>query len=241
MNLKSLQESIEYRRSVRIFDPNKEIDIEIVKKCIQNAILSPNSSNLQLTEYYHITSPGLLKKMQYACLKQNAAKTAKNLLVLVVRRDLIEKRAHWIVEFYKKLYANELEKKSTKLILAYYTKTVYFMHSTGFFGILGFIKYLFVNAMGLSKAIYRNVRKSDSRIVAHKSAGIAAQSFMLSMASYGYDTCPMEGIDSLRIKKLLDLPYEAEICMVIACGIRAEKGIYGPQFRLPLEKVYKEL
>ena len=61
-----------------------------------------------------------------------------------------------------------------------------------------------------------------------------------SMAEIGYDTCPMEGFDSEQIKQHLALPPEAEISMVIGCGIRAENGIYGPQFRLPLEKIYFE-
>ena len=63
---------------------------------------------------------------------------------------------------------------------------------------------------------------------------------MISMAEVGYDTCPMEGYDSVRIKAILGLPDTAEINMVIGCGIRAENGIYGDQFRLPLETVYFE-
>jgi nitroreductase len=78
------------------------------------------------------------------------------------------------------------------------------------------------------------------RIVAHKSAGLAAQTFMLSMASEGYDTCPMEGIDTLRIKKLLKLPFSTEINMVISCGIRTSNGIYGNRFRIPFNEVYKQ-
>ena len=50
----------------------------------------------------------------------------------------------------------------------------------------------------------------------------------------------MEGFDSLRIKRLLHLPASAEITMVIACGLRDEKGVYGPRFRIPFEKVYSE-
>jgi nitroreductase len=38
-------------------------------------------------------------------------------------------------------------------------------------------------------------------IVAQKSAALAAQNFMISMAAVNYDTCPMEGFDSLRKKK----------------------------------------
>ena len=50
----------------------------------------------------------------------------------------------------------------------------------------------------------------------------------------------MEGFDSLKIKKIVGLPSSAEISMVIGCGIRTKKGIYGPRFRVPLDEVYFE-
>ena len=76
------------------------------------------------------------------------------------------------------------------------------------------------------------------RIVAHKSAGLAAQNFMISMAAINYDTCPMEGFDSLRIKKILHLPASAEINMILGCVIRATNGIYGERFRIPFKETY---
>ena len=78
------------------------------------------------------------------------------------------------------------------------------------------------------------------RIVAHKSSALAAQNFMLSMTSKGYDTCPMEGFDSIRVKKILKLNRFAEINMIIGCGIRTSKGVYGKRFRIPFDKVYKK-
>ena len=63
--------------------------------------------------------------------------------------------------------------------------------------------------------------------------------FMLAMAEEGYDTCPLGGYDSHRIKKLLHLPYGAEVSMVVTCGIREERGIWGERFRLPFEEVYR--
>ena len=47
---------------------------------------------------------------------------------------------------------------------------------------------------------------------------------MISMAGFGYDTCPMEGFDSLKLKKLLKLNSKSEINMVIGCGIRLKEG-----------------
>ena len=66
---KSVSEAINYRRSVRKFDPSKEINADIVKKCIENGVLAPNSSNLQLWEFYHITNQELLRKISKTCFK----------------------------------------------------------------------------------------------------------------------------------------------------------------------------
>ena len=79
------------------------------------------------------------------------------------------------------------------------------------------------------------------RIVAHKTCGLAAQNFMISMAAENYDTCPMEGFDSSRIKNALDLPFGSEINMIISCGIRKPEGVYGERFRIPFSEVYKEV
>jgi hypothetical protein len=47
----------------------------------------------------------------------------------------------------------------------------------------------------------------------------------------------MEGFDSLRVKKILNLPAAAEINMIIG-WIRDESGVYGERFRIPLKKLF---
>lgn len=59
----------------------------------------------------------------------------------------------------------------------------------------------------------------------------------LTKKAEGYDTCPMEGMDSLRVKKLLNLPKGAEISMIIGCGKGLPEGIYGKRFRVPNDEV----
>lgn len=241
-NNTSLIDAINYRRSVRIYDESKEIDSEIVKKCIQQATLAPNSSNMQLWEFHHVISKNILNKLAIACLNQSAATTAKEMVVVVVRKDLWKHRTkthiHYLTQLFGKKPMNEYSGRE-KFALNYYKKIMPFAYGE-FFGIFGYIKYAISWLIGLFKPSYRQLRKSDMRIVAHKSAGLAAQTFMLSMASEGYDTCPMEGSDTLRIKKALDLPYKSEINMVISCGIRKPEGVYGERFRIPFKSVYKQ-
>lgn len=237
---KTVSEAIAYRRSTRVYKDDP-IDSEKVKQCLLNASLAPTSSNLQLWEFYHITNKDTLKKLADACFNQSAAKTAQQLVVIVARKDLWRKRAKANIDFLSKVYdkegLSERDLKRKKMATNYYKKLIPTIY-TDFFGILGFVKYIVFQIIGLFKPIYRQTRLSDMRIVAHKSAGLAAQNFMTSMAAIGYDTCPMEGSDTLRVKHILNLPRGAEINMVIGCGIRDEKGIYGPRFRIPFEEIY---
>ena len=54
---------------------------------------------------------------------------------------------------------------------------------------------------------------------------------MLAIAAQGYDTLPMEGFDERRLRKLLKLPSDALIQMIISVGRRSPSGIYGPRVR----------
>lgn len=242
--LKTVSEAIEYRRSVRKY-LEVELDVEKVKNCIRNATLAPNSSNMQLWEFYHITDKETLKKLSKACFDQNAAKTAVNMVVFVARRDKWRKRAKENLNFLEDMF-DQQEKEGVdvdrrrKVSIRYYKKlmpTIY----TDFFGLIGFYKKILSFFIGLFRPIYREVLFSDLKVITHKSVALAAQNFMLSMAEIGYDTCPMEGSDTTRVKKILKLPSKAEINMIIACGIRSEKGVYTERFRVPFDEVYRKI
>jgi len=239
---RTVTEAIEYRRSVRIFK-KEDIDANKVRKCIINATLAPNSSNLQTWEFYHITDKTVLNSITKACFNQNAAKTANQMVIFVVRKDLWRKRAKANIDFLNSVFDKKMGKnteKNRKLALKYYKVAIPTMYIS-FFGILGLLRYIFFQIIGIFRPIFREVKLSDLRIVSHKSTALAAQNFMISMTEIGYDTCPMEGSDTSRIKKILNLPSSAEINMVIGCGIRDEKGIYTERYRIPFEEVYKEI
>jgi len=240
---KTVSEAIAYRRAVRVFQ-DSPIDPEKVKSCIANGVLAPTSSNLQLWEFVHVTSPDLLGRITEACFGQNAAKTARQIVVVVARRDAWRQRARANITFLKEQFkgvTGEKWERRERFAMKYYRQLIPTLYME-FFGLLGWIRYLFFSVLGIFRPVYRQVRLSDMRVVAHKSAALAAGNFMVSMAGIGYDTCPMEGFDSRRIKKLLHLPAAAEITMVIGCGIRdGEKGVYGPRFRIPFNEVYRQV
>lgn len=241
----NLEEVLNYRRSVRVFDKARPLDPEKVKHCLELATLAPNSSNMQLWEFYQITQPGLLAKISKACLGQTAASTASEIVVFVTRQDLFRQRAKFVLDFEKgNIRRNSPQERQRKRIRdreMYYGKVMPFLYAR-FFGILGLFRVLLTKIIGLFRPIVREVSESDMRVVVNKSCALAAQTFMIAMANEGYDTCPLEGFDSKQIKKLLKLPHDAGVNMVIPCGIRdGNKGIWGERGRVPFDEVYHRL
>lgn len=240
MKEKTVSEAISHRRSVRIYDSEKKIDTANVKRCIEQATLAPTSSNLQLWEFYHITSPEVKNQVALNCYNQPAAKTAQELVIPVVRLDLWRERIQSNINFIQSNIKSPEDEQKIKGALSYYQKIIPKLYrGTSFW--IGLIQKIKVSLDGLRKVSYREVSAADLRVVGHKSAALAAQNFMMSMAALGYDTCPMEGFDSQRLKQILGLPKKAQISMVIGCGIRKPEGVYGERFRLPFKEVYKQL
>ena len=235
---KEFDKIVRIRRSVRRYKKT-EINDDDVKDSILHASLAPNSSNLQLWEFYHVTSEELMNRISEACFNQPAARTANQFVVIVTRKDLWNKRRIFNINTIKNKTLNTSDKsmKNRDLALKYYKYLIPTIYKE-FFGLLGYIRYINAMIIGLFRPIYRQVTNSDMRVVAHKSSALAAQNFMLSMTSKGYDTCPMEGFDSLRVKRILSLPYSSEINMVISCGIRDDEGVYGKQIRVPFDDIY---
>jgi nitroreductase len=235
----SFQEIIARRRSNRSYDISVKVPDEVIQRSLERAILSPNSSNMQLWEFYWIKSEDQIQKFVPLCLSQNTAKTASHLVAFVTRRDLWRERVKW----HKKNIESEIENgtpnKYQKRMMDYYSKVVPFAYANDWFGIMGLLRFIVSNGISLFRPMTRMAGLSSTRIVVHKSCALAAQTFMLSIAAEGYESCPMEGIDQVRVRKALGLPHAAEIGMIISVGKGTEKGIWGKRMRVPYEEVVK--
>lgn len=188
-----LERLLSFRRSVRVFDVDQPVDTNKVRECIALATLAPNSSNMQLWEFHHITDSKLLATLTNACLGQSSVKTASEVVVFVVRRDLYRSRARSVLSFERDNIArNSPEDRQAKRIKdrkLYYGNLMPFIYARCF-GILGFFRKTIAKIIGLFRPIIYEISESDMRVVAHKSCALAAQTFMLAMANEGYDTSP---------------------------------------------------
>tara|TARA_Y100001970_G_scaffold111221_1_gene138854 strand:+ start:2195 stop:2944 length:750 start_codon:yes stop_codon:yes gene_type:complete len=227
---------VNQRRSIRKFS-NESVPEKIIMKALKAALLAPNSSNLQPWEFYWVKDKNKRKDLIKACFSQNAAETAQELIVAVSRIDTWKRN--------RDLILNDLKKKNKMLpiIDKYYNKVIPISYMHDSIGILGIVKKIisiFMNIIGVFKPMPRGpIFKHDVFEIVTKSTALACQNFMMALVSQGYDSCPMEGFDDKRVKKLLKLNNKSHVVMVLGIGKADPKGIYGERFRINDDLVIK--
>jgi len=226
--------AVESRRSVRKYNDEPVLE-EDMMQCLELALLAPNSSNLQPWQFYWVRDEKKKELLVDYCLGQPAAATAQELVVCVARHDFWKENAKRMIELFK-----EKGDKIPKTAIVYYKKIAPLAYNQGPLGIFGLLKRVVVFFRGISIPTPREPGSyGDMKIWAHKSTALACENLMLSLRAFGYDSCPMEGMDSKRIKKMLGLPRKAQISMVISAGKRAENGVYGERVRFDSDHFIK--
>lgn len=226
MNSQAFDEVVESRRSVRIFTGEPIASTEM-HKLLDLAMLAPSSSNLQPWEFHWVKDPTKKAELVKACLSQPAARTAGELVVIVARTNT------WRRNIDETLRMFEVNKSNVPpSVLTYYKFLVPNALRTGPFSILAPVKWLFTRVLRYNRPTPQEpLGYGDLRVWAHKSVALAAQTLMLAARAHNLDSCPMEGFDSWRVKKLLKLPKDAEISMVLALGKSKPAGVYGDRLR----------
>ena len=215
-------EAVRARRSIRKYT-DKEVPESVIQNALDAALLAPNSSNMQTWGFYWVKTPEKKEKLIKACLSQGAARTAKELIVVTAEPRRWKRNR---VEMIKRMK----EANSPSFMFPYYEKLIPIMYG---FQILAPLKWLLFNAVGIFKPLMRRPWSPRDRAeVSIKSATLACENFMLAITAQGFATCPMEGFDEWRVKRLLGLGFSDRVAMVISVGEPdLERGIWGPQIR----------
>ncbi len=223
---------VESRRSVRRFT-DEPVPDEVVNKCLDLAMLAPNSCNLQPWEFYWVKSDNKKKGIVDACMSQNAAATAQQLIAVVARTNTWQKHCEEQLKQWP-------DKHLPKMVETFYKRIAPFQYYQGPFGTFGLAKKAMFSAIGLVKPVPRGpYSKAEMETWAVKSTALAAENLMLAFRAFGYDTCPMEGFDAVRANKILNIPKDGQIIMFVAVGKRAERGVYNSRLRFPREDFIK--
>jgi nitroreductase len=235
-DLTAFKKIVAARRSIRIFDKNP-LPIEVINSCIDMALIAPNSSNLQPWEFYLIRSTSVREQLNAAFLSQPAATTCGDLIISVARTKTWKRSQKQMLE----LFAT-VNPPPPQSVQDYYKKLVPLVYNNGPFGIMGFVKRALFFLRGLKTPTPRQpVSENEMRLWAVKTCALACENLMLALSAHGYDSCPMEGFDSARVRKILRLPSDAVVVMGIAAGTRKPEGLYGQQIRFERSQFVKEI
>ncbi len=234
IDVEEFRKVVHSRRSVRRFT-TELIPEAVIQDCFDLALLAPNSSNLQPWEFYRVRTPQIRAKLIRACLNQNAAKTAAELIIVVGRTTTWKRHCAEILEHWP-------EETIPRVVESYYKKRALTQYGRLPLDPLGKIKKLLRDVAGLRQPVPRWPNsEADMQLWACKSAALAAENLMLALRAYGFDSCPMEGFDEARLRKAVQLPRDAVVLMVIGAGKRAPNGVYHERFRFDRARFVHEV
>ena len=228
-------DAVSTRRSVRKYHATK-VPSEVINRALDAALLAPNSSNMQPWEFYWVRSEDKKKALVEACLGQPAASTAAELIVAVARTDTWRRN--------RKLMITALRNTPgvPKGTFDYYEKLIPFAYTHGWFSLLGAVKAVVVNTIGIFRPMPRGpFSKSGQIAMIMKTTALACENFMLAVSAQGFGTCPMEGLDEKRVRKILGQGRGARIVMCISVGEPDPDGIYGKRIRFDRNLFVKEI
>ena len=225
-------EAVLQRRAIRDFD-TLPVPSEARGQILRAAAAAPSSCNSQPYRLMWIESPEKKNQAAVLCMGQRAAKTASALVVAVADLEIWrltnESQLQWMREAgFPKEKISEYEKK------AKFSKLFYLQ---GWGNIFGAMKWAILTAIHPWRVIgMAPVTKQGLFKWATKSTALACENLMIAAEALGFNTCPMEGFDGVRLSNFLGLSRQTqEIVMVIAIGKKSSKHVDQPQWRRALE------
>lgn len=227
MDLSEFQRLARIRRAVRNFKPDPLPEGKL-DELLEAARWAPSGYNLQPTHFVTVTDPALKPALRVACMDQRQIEQAPATVLFLGDRRVATNNFRMMLAHEEEAGALHPKYKQTL------EKYVPLAFHTGPAGIGWLWKATLPKMMRVGvpmpelPAIHR-------RYWLAKQVSLSAMVFMLAATAAGLGTCPMEGFDESRVKKLLKIPSHMLVVMVVPVGFSAD----GPQkrTRIPLDKL----
>ncbi len=215
------------RRAVRSFKPDPLPD-GLLDGLLDTTRWAPSGYNLQPTHFLAVTDPAIKPALRTACMDQKQIEEAPaTVLFLGDRRAALN---HFRTVLEHEHQAGSLHPKYKASL----EKFVPLAFHTGPVGLGWLWKATLppVRRLGMPTPELPAIHR---RYWLAKQVSLSAMVFMLAAAAAGLGTCPMEGFDESRVKRLLGIPAHMLVVMIVPVGFSAD----GEQkrTRLPLEKL----
>lgn len=226
-SLDELETLAKQRRATRHFQP-KPVDRGLVERLLRVAQWAPSGFNLQPTRFVVVTDRSCRAALRRACMGQPQVAEAPIVVIFAGDRRAYE-------NYFYEILAQELAAGTmTESYAALLRRVVPMMFSHGPAGLGWLWKAALLPFVRLLRPV-PEVMAVHKRFWTAKQAMLSAMNFMLAAQAAGLNTLPMEGFDTGRLRKVLNLPRSIEPMLVICLGY-AEAGA-SKKTRLALENV----
>lgn len=227
MTLDEFEKLVHARRAARRFRPDP-IPAGLLERLLDLARWYPNGYNLQPTHFFVVDDPALKPALQRACLGQKQVLEAP--AVVVFAGDRRADRNH-----FEKVLAEDLKAGAiSEDYAAFLRRKVPLAFDQGPLGLGWLGKALLTPLIRLSKPT-PSVPAVHKRYWVTKQVMLSAMIFMLGATAAGLATSPMEGFDERRVKRVLGIPGNFIVPVVVCIGYAQEGTL--KKTRLPLKDV----
>jgi len=211
--------AIRARRSVRRFSADPIPDA-LLLELMSLANRAPSGFNLQPWHFIVVKDPHVKELLYHVALNQQQVLDAPVTVVFVADPKF------WTTH-YKSLLQKALDSQLiTKERASKYSRSVRLLFQTGPFGVFGFLKRAFAPILRLLTPIPNLVTSShEAAHYVHSQTMFAVGTFLIAAKAAGVDTCPMEGFDELRLKKLLNIPSYMKVSAIVPTGYPATTDV----------------
>lgn len=227
MDLDSFEKLARARRAVRKFksDPLPHGTLD---RLLDAARWAPSGYNLQPTHLVVVTDPALKPALRTACMGQKQIEQAPATVIFVGDRRVASNNFQLMVEHEEQAGAMHPKQKASL------QKNIPQAFHTGPAG-LGWVWKATLPSVRRLKAPTPELPAVHRRYWLAKQVSLSVMNFMLAATAAGLGTCPMEGFDENRVKKMLGIPAHLLVVVVVPVGFSAD----APQkrTRLPLERI----
>lgn len=219
------------RRAVRDFLPDP-VPVGVIDQLLEAARWAPSGYNLQPVHYVVVTDTDRRRALRKASMNQRQIGEAPAVVVLVADRRVA--RHHT-----ERVLAMEVESGTADdTYRAVMRRFVWLAFATGPVGLNWLWKALLAPPMRWFVSI-PSLPAVHRRYWLGKQVGLSGMSLLLAAHAAGLAGCPMEGFDTRRVAKALNLPRGMEPMLMVPIGYPARTDL--KKTRLPLaELVHRE-
>ena len=217
------------RRSVRRFEPNKDIPSHVLKDIYETTLTSPSGFNLQPTQVIMVTC-------------QNVKDELANHAMLGMGNIYRTKDASAIAVF-----CSDLQSYNGRLQRIQSLEQSNSSRDVNYLAMLPVASTFLTTGNPLASMVADQLSKhqpmptlESQEVWSCKNTALLIQTYVYAVQSHGLQTCIMEGYDARRVKEILNIPHDRyAVPMVVATGYEYQEDIPSKKtLRLPMEEVF---